>query len=108
MEPTLEDIFGVGSRYDVPSDSLVIPRANLGINVADGEPIILEAVQVTGALVNNIGVYFSANVPETVNASATIDQISPTFRNDIERTAFIYTITLFGEFRPSLFNVNDL
>lgn len=108
MEPTLEDIFGINARYDQGTDSIVIPRANLGIAVVNGAPIVVDPVQVTGALVNSIGTYFSGSVPETVNASATIDQISPTFRNDIERTSFIYTITLFGEFRPSIFNVNDL
>lgn len=106
-QPTITDLFGVGAVYNATTNKLEISQAALqaaGItNAATATPL-----EYLGAIAKTAHTWLEPNLDETVNATSRVDISAPFFRNNIQKTSFIYNLQFFGAYTAPTFDPDDL
>lgn len=106
-QPTFTDLFGASATYNVGTDKFEISKAALeaaGITNAS----TATALEILGAIAKNAHAWLVANTDEAVMATSTLEISSPFFRNDIEKTSFIFNLQFFGAYAAPTFDPDDV
>lgn len=106
-QPTLEELFGIGTTYNEVTEKLEIPKAALGISGLDlvGS---FAAVGLLAAITKNAHAWLVTNEDELVRAASRLDYSAPFFRNEQEFSSFIYNLQFFGRFQQPEFDPDDV
>jgi hypothetical protein len=106
-QPKYSDLFGIGAAYNIDTDKFEISKAALeaaGINNAR----TAQAIEVLGAIVKNAHAWLALNQDEKVMAASRLDISSPLFRDNLEKSSFIYNMQFFGNYLAPIFDPDDL
>ena len=106
-QPTFINLFGVDAVYNPTTNKFEISKASLetaGItNAAVATPI-----EILGAITKTAHDWLTTNLDEAVNGASRLDYSAPFFRNNLEKSSFIYNLQFFGNFAQPVFDPDEL
>lgn len=96
-QPTLDDFFRFNSIIDTSGDSPTL-TIDLGNYRSLGLDNTSSALSIFAAIVFGAHNWLVANTDESVQANSTLSISSPTLRNEIERTSFVFALEFFNNY----------
>lgn len=106
-QPTFTDLFGAGATYNPATNNLEIPKAALE-NAGIADAATATPIEILGAVTKLSHDWLSVNTDEAVMANSRLDTSSPFFRNNVEKTSFIFNLQFFGNYNAPIFDPDDL
>lgn len=106
-QPTFTELFGTGATYNSSTDKFEITKAALeaaGITLASSAT----AIEILGAITKNAHDWLVDNTDEAVMATSSLEISAPFFRNDLDRTSFIFNLQFLGAYLAPEFDPDDL
>lgn len=106
-QPQFGEIFGSSASIDPNGLSITIALGDLGIAGLD-ELDPNKPLSILAGIIKNASFFLLTNTDEAVPAACTFQIISPTNRNQVDKTEFIFSFSFFNIFIPPDFDPDTL
>lgn len=106
-QPTFENLFGDTSSVDPVTGNLTITRQAL-IDSGIDNPNTAEPLIILAGVTKTASSWLENNTDTEVQASSRVDINAPFFRNNEERTSFIFNMQFFTAYNAPLFDPDDI
>lgn len=106
-QPTFNDLFGTGTNFDGLAGALMIPATAIeAAGITDASAAT--PLEILAAIAKTSHEWLVDNTDETVQATSRLDFSAPFFRNNVDRSSFIYNLQFLTDFDQPIFNPNQV